>query len=269
MATQAFDENDLRIEWIAVKQLSVVWVEAQRPYRKKRAQKIADRFDFKQFDPVRVTLPNGNGIYHIVEGQHRTGAVTIKFGPDQKAPCIVLPAHDPATAAKLFDGINGLRWKVDPVSTFKVRLTAEEKTECDVNRILTHRGYRVGSLREGSRNINAVNALIEVYDHNGPKVLDEVLQILSATWPSDPQATSANLLRGYGQVLGEFGSKVNWGHLKQSVATKYTPGSLVAVAKQLKDAQGGSLAEAVASTIVGVYNKGVAPDKKLMKKTST
>src|SRR5262245_65889316 len=112
-----FDEQT-KIEWIPVKQLSVIWVQAQRPYRSNRAQKIADNFDPDKFDPIRVTLPNGNGEYHIVDGQHRKSGVEICFGSDQRAPCIVLDAEDPAEAARLFRGINGTRWGIDPISNF-------------------------------------------------------------------------------------------------------------------------------------------------------
>ena len=253
---ERFNEKDQRIEWLSNKYLSVIWVKAQRPYRESRARKIADEFDPNRFDPIRVTLPNGNGEYHIVDGQHRKCAVEMLWGGEQKVPCIVLEAADPAAAARLFDGINGLRYAVDPISKFRVRVTAKEPTELAINRIIEHRGYKVSAGRsedpKHGRSISAVGALIAVYTTNGPKVLDEVLQILSATWPSDPYATSASILRGYGQLLGEFGSKVNWERLKTVIASKFTPGSLMTHTRELQHTFGGSMTDAVMRVVVEV-----------------
>jgi hypothetical protein len=263
--TQSFSEKDLQIQWIEAKALSVIWVEAQRPFNKNHAKKIADNYDFDRFDPVRVTLPNGKGIYHIVEGQHRHAATVMRFGDQQRIPCIVAPVQTPAEAAQLFDGVNGMRWRVDPVASYRVRLTAGEQTENAIERIIRHRGYKVGSMREGSRNINAVGALISIFHINGPKVLDDVLQVLSATWPADPRATTSSLLRGYGALLGEYGSKVNWQTLKENVSKKYTPGSLIAFAKTHQEGEGGSMTQAVKRVLVAIYNKTQPQDKKLRK----
>jgi hypothetical protein len=264
---EKFSEKNQRIEWLPNKYLSVIWIQAQRPYREARARKIADQFDPHRFDPIRVTLPNGNGEYHIVDGQHRKSAVELLWGGEEKVPCIVLHAEDPAEAAKLFDGINGLRYSVDPISKFKVRATAKNPTELAINRIIEHRGYKVSASRaedsKQGRNINAVGALIHVYKQNGPKVLDEMLQILSATWPSDPYATSSIIVRGYGQLLGEFGSKVNWERLKTSIASKYTPGSLLTHTKEIQHTFGGSMVDAMLRVLLQRYNRGLPENKQL------
>ena len=162
---ERFNPEDQKIVWIPVRQLSVVWVQSQRPYVASRAKKIADNFDPDRFDPIKVTLPNGAGIYHIVEGQHRKGAVQILWGDDECAPCIIIEVEDPAEAARTFVGINTLRWRVDPISTFKVNVTAKENRECAINKIIDHCGYKIGSMIEGdSRYISAVGALMAIYD---------------------------------------------------------------------------------------------------------
>lgn len=264
---ERFDQQEQRIEWIPVKKLSVIWVQSQRRYYPTRAQKIADNFDPDRCDPIRVTLPNGNGEYHIVDGQHRRHAVDILWGGDQCAPCIILKAEDPAEAAKLFDGINGTRWGVDPISRFKVRVTAKEPTEVAVNKIVEHRGYKIGASKsEGERAgryISSVGALIAVFTMHGPKVLDDVLQIVSATWPSDPYATNSSIIRGYGALLNEFGSKVNWGRLTEVIKTKFTPGSLVTHAKDQQHVSGGAMGDAVLKVLIMRYNKGCPEAKKL------
>lgn len=264
---ERFNEKNQKIEWLPNKLLSVIWIQAQRPYRESRARKIADEFDPHRFDPIRVTLPNGNGEYHIVDGQHRKSAVELLWGGEQRVPCIVLEAQDPAAAARLFDGINGLRYGVDPISKFRVRVTAKEHVEVDITRIIEHRGYKVSASRsedpKHGRSISGVGALIAVFKVNGPKVLDDVLQILSATWPSDPYATSSSILRGYGALLGEFGSKVNWERLKTVIASKFTPGSLMTHTRELQHTFGGSMTDAVVRVLLQRYNRGLPETKQL------
>ncbi len=268
---ERFDVKDYEETWIACKYLSVVWVGAQRPFRESRARRIADKFDPQRFDRVRVTMPNGNGIYHVIDGQHRKGAVEMLWGSDEKVPCIILNAEDPAAAAKLFRGINGLRFGVDPISDFKVAVTAKEPTQVAVNHIVERRGYKVSASHsdnpKGGRNISAVGALVKVYEQNGPKVLDEILQIISATWPSDPHATSPSILRGYGQLLNEFGSQVNWGRLTDVIRSKYTPGSFLTSVREFHNADGGSLADAVQVLLMKRYNRGLPESKQLKRNT--
>jgi hypothetical protein len=129
-------------------------------------------------------------------------------------------------------------------------------------------GYHIGHNRADSKNgriISAVGALMVVYTQQGPKVLDEVLQILSATWPSDPHATNSVILRAYGQLLGEFGSKINWGDLKSSVSKKYTPGSLLTHTKDIQHSMGGPMSDAMLKVLIALYNRAV-PDKKKLKR---
>jgi len=267
------DPREVQITFIPVKQLNVIWANAQRPYKPLRAKKIADNFNIYRFDPIKVTLPNGAGIYHIVEGQHRKAAFEMIHGIEEGAPCIVIPCEDPKEAAQHFDGTNGLRWRVDPVSTFKVRVTAGYQTEVSVERIVHQHNYKIGSAREsktgtGSRWISAVSALVNVHTVNGPKVLSDVLQVLSATWQNDPNGVNGHLIRGYGSLLGEFGNKVNWEVLKNAVKKKFTPGSLLTVSLQNKEIHGGSVGDAVARVLFALYNRTVPAEKKLKRKSS-
>ena len=265
MAPDQFDPTAKLIEYIPLSKLSVIWVEAQRPFRQSRADKIAAAFNAKRFDPVRVTLPNGNGEYHIVDGQHRRAAAEKVWGPDALCPCVVLNSADPAEAAEDFIGINTTRFNVDPVSDFKVRVTANSPTHIAINRIVEHHGYRIGFNR-AERVISAVGALLVVYTQQGPKVLNEILQIISATWPSDPYATNSAILRAYGKLLGNFGSKVNWGHLKTVVASRYTPGSLLTHTKEIQHGLGGSMPDAMLRVLISLYDRSQPEKKKLRPK---
>lgn len=257
-----FDEAHIKIELIPVKQLSVVWKEAQRPYKDRDAQKIADNFDPDMFGYLWVTLPNGQGIYHIIEGQHRKAALEKLGGANELAPCRILDAIDPARAAKLFDGINSGRRAVNPISTFKVRRTAKFETEVAIDRIVRDAGYLIENSAE-DKYIGCVGALKAVYVDFGPKILADVLKIIPATWGMEHAAVNASIIRGYGEFLVAFGGKVNWQRLKEQMAKRYTPGRLLGMTKTQKEAHGGTTAENMKRIILAAYNRGLARDKQV------
>lgn len=255
-----FEEKEFKIEWIPVRQLSIIWKEAQRPYKDRDAQKIADNFDPDQFGFLWVTMPNGQGIYHIIEGQHRKAALEKIWGPNERAPCRILDAVDPARAAELFDGINSGRRAVNPLASFKVRRTAKYETEVEIDRIVRAAGYLIESSSE-DKYISCVGALKAVYVDLGPKILADILKIIPATWGMEHAAVSANIIRGYGEFLVAYGGKINWQRLKEQMAKRYTPGRLMGMTKTQKEANGGTTAENMKRIILAAYNRGLPRDK--------
>jgi len=254
----------MEITHIPVRNLAVVWPEAQRPYNEAWAKEIAEAFDPDKFDPVKVTMPNGNGIYHICEGQHRVGAIRMLWGHDTLCPCLVAPEADPARAAEIFLDTNDNRDLVKKIAKFKVSVTAKRQEECAIDRICRHCGYRV----EGSRaqdTVAAVDALKFVY-RKGARTLDSTLHLLRDIWGGDPSATSAALLRGFGSFVCEFSEHMDKGRLREVVAKKYTPGKLVIDAKGVKELMHINSTEAVMHILLRLYNKGLHQSRQLKRK---
>lgn len=262
-----FSEKEVKLEWIPVRNLAVVWAEAQRPYKESWAQEIADGFDPEKFDPVKTCLPNGHGIHHVCEGQHRVGAVRILWGHDEKVPCLVAQEGDPARAAEIFLGTNTNRDHVSKIAKFKVSVTAQRKEEVSINRIVQQCGYRV----DGSRahdTIAAVDSLKFVYN-KGARTLDQTLRAIRNTWGGDATATSSPLLKGYGAFICEFSEGIDWDRLRDTVAKKYTPGQLMLEAKGVKEAlksQGCTSIAAMERILLMTYNKGLSTHKQLKRK---
>jgi hypothetical protein len=205
-----------------------------------------------------VTLPNGKGHYHIIDGQHRKRAIEIAFGEGQKVPCQVFNATDPARAAELFDEINSNRKTPKTIDFFKVRVTAGEPDHVAVIKIIKANGR---SIQEGARrtetSICAVQALLSVYRQYGAEALDVTLKLLQATWGKDKNSVAAPLIRGYGMFLAEFGRKANWQRLHEAVARRYTPGRFMGAAKTHREMNGGSMHAAVRDLLIGCYNRGL------------
>lgn len=251
------------IVWIPVRNISVVWAEAQRPFNAAHAKKIGAEFDPDLFGHLWVTLPNGQGIYHVIDGQHRKVAVEDMWGPSEQVPCRVLNAVDPARAAQLFDGMNSGRKPIQPVTRFKVRRRAGYTAEVEIDKIVRNAGYRIDSTSE-EKTISCVQALKTVYTEQGGKILADVLRMISATWGMDHAAVAACIVRGYGEFLVTYGGKINQQRLKEQMAKKFTPGRLQGYAKtQRETAMGGSMSNNVARIILAQYNSGLPAARKL------
>lgn len=247
-----------KIEWIPVKNLSVIWAEAQRALNKRHVASIEDNFDPEMFGTLAVTLPNGHGIYHVIDGHHRKVAVENKYGPNESVPCQVYDAEDPARAAELFDHINSGRRALNALELFKVRVTAENELQVEVNKIIKKTGYSLGHHEKNS--IWCVGALESVYQSNGPVVLEATLRLVRHIWGDDNSAANATIVKGVALFLSEF-RHVNPDKLAAAMGAKYTPFRLLGAAKAGKEMGDGSAAEVVRDILVSVYNKTIRGDK--------
>lgn len=265
--------DKMDVQYIAVKHLSVIWVQSQRPYSEKWAKQIAEEFDPDKFDPLVVTKPNGQGIYHIIEGQHRRHALEMfaakmnrnNDGSNEMAPCRVVSDADPARAAEIWLGINQGRKKASNVAQFKVAVQAKREPEKSINKIVIVSGYKVAAEHRDNC-ISAVTALRRSYLRQGPESLSLTLEVLRDLWGSDPTAVQGHLLCGFSIFLHEFSIKVNRTRLKKYISDKFTPWKFLESAKVRRDKSQERLEEAVAECILREYNKSLKEAFKLRRK---
>jgi hypothetical protein len=244
----------LPLEWIPCKNLSVVWIEAQRPLDKKWAQKIANEFDPDLFDPLLVTSKDGNGMYHVVKGQHRKAALQTKYGEDEKAPCYVAPITDAARAAELLLKSNRNVKPMHPVHAFNCAVTAKYPDEGAVKRIAKDCGYRI-AIGNVNGYITSVGSLLWIYRRFGNKVLFDTLEVISGTFGYDHGAVQSPLIRAYGSFLTEA-PKADLAHLKTVVAGKYSPGQLLAAGRAEAEAVRCDVVTGIKRILIKAYNKG-------------
>ncbi len=252
--SKAFKE----IKWIPIKNLSVVWAEAQRPLNEKHAQSIADDFDPEMFGVLSVTKPNGHGIYHLIDGHHRKVAIEKKWGVNENVPCQVFEIEDPARAAELFDHINSGRKAIQPLDLFRVRVTSGEEIQVEVNRIVRKCGFFLERRSESA--IACVGALETVYQSYGPIILEHTLKLIKGIWGDDNSAGSAAAVRGFGMFLSEF-RNVDFDKLVKAIAAKYTPARFLGAARAGKEVNGGSIAMAVRDLTIATYNGTIRGEK--------
>lgn len=258
---------DLNITYIAVKNLSVVWRKSQRQYNERWAKEIADNFDPDKFEAVSVTQPNGAGVYHIIEGQHRKGAVEMLYGPNEKIPCRIISEADPSRAAEIWLGINQGRKKIRPVTEFLVAVEAKRELETAINKIVRSQDYRVVEASTQDNGLSAVGALRKIYLGYGDKVLARTLHTCRYIWGSDPQAVQGGILLGMSMFINEFSGHIDFAHLKKSIVGQYSsPFKFMEAARFEADRSSESLTVAMSELLRMKYNRNLKLDAKKLRR---
>ena len=253
-------------KWIPVKNISVIWAEAQRGFDERRAKDIEVNFDPDAFGMILVTLPNGQGIYHCVDGQTRVGAIRSMWGENEQVPCIIVNAKDPARAAHIFSLFNNGRNKPSMIERFLVGVAAGYEVEVAVYKLLTGLGYKVVADRGGDGVIRAVGTCVSIYKSMGGNTLNAALLVIQGTWGKTQASVDASLIRGYSLFLTQHGHEIKKQRLVDAIGkVPGGPTGLLADAANLREVQRGSLAVNVARELVDHYNRGLKKELRVSK----
>jgi hypothetical protein len=251
--------------FVPIKNLSVMWVQAQRPLNDKWAQKIATDFDPDKFDPPVITKPNGVGQYHIVDGQHRVAAAKMAFGENEQLQCRMVDCEDCARAAEIFYDINSSRKPMQPVIRFLVAVEAKREPQTSINALVKKLGCHIGPAKTDNT-IGAVAALMEVHRKYEMAVLEAALVMLIQTWKGDPSAFNGELIRGYGSFINEFHHHMDPKRLVETILKTFTPHQLKVAGRQHAGVHRVTIAEGVAETLRAKYNYNAREAQKLKRK---
>ena len=252
--------------YVAIKNLSVIWVQAQRPFNEKWAKQIAQEFDPDKFDPPVITKPNGVGVYHVVEGQHRVLAAKEAFGESEQLYCRVVNAEEPARAAEIWLGINAGRKAITPIQKFEVSVTAGREPETEINALIRQMGYKISSYK-GEYCISAVSALINVHTRFGRMILKATLLTLDKTWSGDSAAFSGELIKGYALLINEFHHHpVDPRRLAEVISKAFSPGKLLSAGRLYSEQNIVSVSEGIAETLRAKYNYKMKDDSGKLKR---
>lgn len=256
--SSAFDRESIEIRWIPVRKLTVKWQSAQRQQRIiAHAKKIAGAFDPDKFGVLTVTQADDNtGLHHIIDGVHRSTAIDILWGPDEKVPCQVLPTKDPVRAAEIFLGLQTRR-AVTAMDNFRVSVQAGNPDSININKVIRGLGYRISAGKTDGV-ISAVGALKQIYHRYGPEVLKDALSIIQATWGMKAASVNGTIIIGYGLIVGNNFNRLNYSRLKDVMLKKFAnPEMLLQLVKGVKELKGGSASELLYQTLIEHYNRGL------------
>ena len=247
-------------KWIPVKNICVVWAHAQRGFDERMAAKIEAEFDPDAFGTVQLTLPNGEGFYHCVDGQTRVGAVRSMWGEDEQVPCNIINAKDPARAADIFSKMNSIRTRPTVIERFNVAVTAGYEVECGVNRLLHSLGFTVAK-GNAAGSLRAIGTCVGIFKSPGASILKDTLLVIKGTWGEDRGALEAVIIRGYADFLAQHGRAIDKQRLVDAVKKNHTPGQLLSTARDVRQVYLGTMASNVVRTLVQIYNRGLRTGK--------
>jgi hypothetical protein len=234
--------------------------EAQRAYYESHAREYADNFDLEGLGyPV---LNYRDGVWWIIDGQHRIMALRLIGWDDQQIECECFDGLTEREEAELFLKRNKRR-AVSPFDTFKVAVTAQREAESDILRIVRAQGLKVSEDQEDG-SIAAVVTLKRIYLQYGAAVLARTLRIARDAYSKDHEAMRGNLLMGLGLVCGRYDGKLDEAAAVVRLA-KVTGGplGLMGKARIAKHNTGAPMAKCVAAAIVETINSGAAVKDRL------
>lgn len=253
--------SDYPLRWIPARDLSVVWLEAQRPRNEKEEARLADEFDPDALDPLTVTQPNDDGLYHVIDGQTRLGAIRRLWGDDERVPCRVLSTKSKKEAARIWRTMNRGHKKPQAIEDFRVAVTAEDKDAVAVNAIVEKAGLKV-STGDGDKYIACVATLLRIYRKRGAADLALILDLVIETWGVHKDAWNGSIIEGFA-VFTAAHPVFDRKRLASKLCKRYTPARLVGAAKQHRDMFRGTMPKAIETLMVNEYNMGLRTGARL------
>lgn len=215
------------------------------------------------FDPDALGLlilsERDDGTLACLDGMHRCALIR-QVGWTGTVDARVFTGLSRAEECSLFLLYND---KKDPsaVTKFQKRVLAGDEVAVDIDRIVTAQGWTVGPHTATQGVIVAAGAIERAYESATgalpkgahPEVLARTLATVTGAWGRDPDGVQQTLIGGVSQLYGRFGDAVDTTKLVREMQGTQ-PHALLGKARVLKDAQGGTVAAALAKSLVGLHN---------------
>src|SRR5262245_25347392 len=228
----------------------------QRKFSRAQAEEYAANLDL---DKLGIPIMNyRDGIYWILDGQHRVWALRANGFENDRIDCEVYEDLTDAEMADIFLGRDDRR-PINVFDKFYVACTAERQRENDIRRTVEAQGLKI-SKRAESGCIAAVSALGKVYDRSGNVVLGQVLRTVRDAFGADAQAFDSQMIQGLGLLFNRFNGKTNEHELVARLSgTHHGVRGVLRRAEAARERTGNQKPHCVAATIVEIYNKGLGP----------
>ncbi|KZM68458.1 DUF6551 family protein [Nocardia terpenica] len=222
----------------------------QRPLNEGFARKIANDFNPDAFGRPVVSYRNGKK--YILDAQHRVAAYRMS-GRTADIECDVYYGLTEAEEAELFLSLNTKK-APQLVAKFKVGVTAGQSPEVEISETLARHGLTVGNGRARGR-ISQVAALYRMEKRGGVAHMDDVLGVYREAFGSD--AFDSVVLDGLSLFLTRYGNEIDpFRLIDRLLQERGGIHGLMQGARRMKDSHGIGKADAMAASIVRVYNKG-------------
>lgn len=230
----------------------------QRHFKQSQAERYAADFDI---DRLGIPVVNRrDGVYWLLDGQHRIAALKMFFKPQDPGSidCEVYEDLTDAEAADIFLGRDDRR-PISQYEKFRVACTAGHQRETDILRTVEVNGLKVSTTQDVNT-VQAVSAMGKVYDTAGPKVLGMALRSIKNSYGGDAKSFDGTLIQALGLVYNRYNDRVSERLMVQRLqAVPQGARQLMRRAEVLRERTGTGKSHCLAAVIVEEYNKSLGP----------
>lgn len=250
-ATGTRVEREARLRWVPLAKMRVNPL-AQRELNMARVDKLASEMDLEQLANPTVNLRDG--LYYVIDGQHRTEALKKWLGDDcwadQSVQCWAYEGLTEEEEAEKFLKLNDTLTP-SAFDKFRVGIKSGRVEEVDIDRIVRSLGLRI-SREKGDGAIAAVGTLRKAYHR---QALSQTLRVIRDAYGD--AGLEAAVIDGISMLCQRFGREFDEPRLitRLSSAAAGVNG-LLGKAETLRRMTGNAKGQCVAAAAVDIYNGG-------------
>jgi hypothetical protein len=236
---------------IAVSEM-VIYPEVQRdPPSKKMVEEITRAFNPSALGTMHVSQ-RADGTLSVMDGQRRRAALEAMGLSHYRVNCLVYTGLTVAQEAALFRLLNRQRI-VSLADDYSKGVVAGDERDVGIEKTMAKLQWKV-SRGTGPGLAACVKPLRTLWDYDGNgALLNRTVTALNAAFGRDKGTMCSSLVAGMGKFLANDGS-VDQDVLADKLKAKFSsPVTVVTLARQRQDIDGGSLASAVAKIIQSTY----------------
>lgn len=177
----------------------------QRPVQEADVMRIVNNFNPLMLDDIIVSFRDG--MYYIVDGQHRTSALKRIHHGDCMVWCKVLSNLSYTEEAELYNRFNSSRKKLNYNDTVRAHVEAKDNPELnDIKHIVENAGFILNTAKGGGRTgqISCLKASVNAYRLLGRNDFEWMLLIISRLWGGQKNNTHQNIISGLSLFLNVY-----------------------------------------------------------------
>lgn len=201
MTTKATANNRIEVsttqKWVPLS-LMHIRPESQRELNRAWADHIATDIDVEKLGVFVVNRVDG--VFWLIDGQHRREALVAAGWGDQQVQCQVFEDLNSEQEAELFLGLND-RKSIPALQSFRIAVFAGREREVAIDRIVRDLDCAVTADKiDGA--IGAVGTLIRIFDRSGGKVLSRTIRIVRDAYGAP--GLEAHVIDGIGLLCARY-----------------------------------------------------------------
>lgn len=224
---------------------------------KSHAENIYKSFDNNQFTPLIVSIRDG--VYWVIDGQHRLYAVKKRFGQDKLVECKIITSLTEELECDLFGKINTNQKSLNSADKVKTDFYAGDPKITALVDICNRNGVELGfeNNNRGKKDgrIIAIKALADTYDKIGAEQTERLVRLLNDTWDGNAEGFSQRMINAMCVILSLYSAELS-DEIWIKKLSKVEPLKLIAEGKNDLATKANVATKIARIAITNYYNKG-------------